>query len=94
MDNDPWTERLIRLGKQADRDMINWAINNCNCMVRHSDGPQMPAVRKRNRFFTPQGDEIVKPTSFEDMTPRAIVALMKEQGEIYIGHMFWPFLPS
>jgi hypothetical protein len=88
--SDPWTDRLIALGERADRDHVNWAINSCNCMVRNGDGSQMPARRNGKNFFSPEGEPIETPTSFEDMPPRSIIALMRERGETYIGHLFGP----
>jgi hypothetical protein len=86
--HDPFTERLIKLGIQADKNHAAWAIDNCNCMIRYNGGPQMPAIRKGKQFFTPEGESIATPTSHEDMERREIARLMKERGEVYIGNIF------
>jgi hypothetical protein len=86
--DDPYTDRLINLGKQADRDHCDWALNNCNCMIRWGGGNQMPAIRRGKDFFTPTGKPIATPESFEDMSASLIIKLMRERGESYIWYMF------
>lgn len=46
-----------------------------------------PRDRRGKRFFTPEGDEIMKPSSFEDMERREIHTHLKARNEVYIGHM-------
>ena len=89
-------KRLIALGNQCDRDHMLWSLSRCNCMVRYGSGDSLPAIKlgKKNVFTTPEGDEIVKPDSWEVMTPRAISEIMKNRGEIYIGHLFPIFNPT
>ena len=61
-------------------------------MVRFGNADvQLPAIRKGKQFFSPEGDEITAPTSFEDMPPAAIKNLMTARGEVYIGHLLGPF---
>jgi hypothetical protein len=92
--HDPMTERLIALGRQVDKDMAAASIDKCNCMVRYAHmETQLPAIRKGKEFFTPEGDAIKAPESFEDMKPRAIVELMRSRGDEYIGHRFKAFVP-
>ena len=88
--SDPYTDRLINLGLDWDKEMAYASIDRCNCMVRYRGGSQLPAIRRGKEFFTAEGNQIDRPTSFEDMVPRAIKKLMVERGEIYIGHMFTP----
>ena len=96
--DDPITEHFMSVGKYFSALMGWGSIEKCNCMVRYGTSEtQSPARREgkgRNaKFFTPEGDEIAAPTSYEDMSPNLIVKLMKERGEIYIGHMFGPSTP-
>ena len=94
-DFDLYTERLIQLGKACAKDMANAEIDKCNCMIRYgSSSSQLPSIRKGKKFFTPQGDEVSKPDSFEDMPPAAIKKIMDERGEVYIGHMFTQWVPK
>jgi hypothetical protein len=48
----------------------------------------MPAIRRGNKFFTPEDKPIVEPSSYFDMAPEDIMMLMDARGEVYIGHMF------
>ena len=44
---------------------------------------------KNAKFYTSEGDEIMRPTSWEDISSSTIIIkMMKERGEVYIGHMF------
>jgi hypothetical protein len=92
--NNPYTDRLIALGRSVDKDMAKASIDKCNCMIRYAHmDTQLPAIRKGKEFFTPEGYAIIPPNSFEDMDYRAIHNLMKSRGDEYIGHMFAP-LPA
>lgn len=92
---DEYDERYMALGRAYSKEMGKASIGNCNCMVRYNGGPQMPAIRLgRSRNFTsPEGDPLAPPTSFEDMKPAQIEALMRENNEVYIGHIFGSFSP-
>ena len=87
---DPFTKRLVALGKEVDRDMAAASIDKCNCMIRCGT-EQLPAIRKGKEFFTPEGHRILTPNSFEDMPPRISKMLMDESASVYIGHMFAPW---
>lgn len=91
--NSAFDKRLMALGQQYSDWMADASIERCNCMVRYNGGDQMPARRKGKAFWDAEGNEIVKPTSFEDMAPKEIARLMKEGGWVYIGHMFGPKKP-
>lgn len=84
---------FLALGKKYDLMIREAQIDKCNCMVRYNGGAQLPAVRRGKQFFSPEGDEITCPDSFENMDRHAIRSLMAERGEVYIGHMFGAFKP-
>lgn len=91
VNDDPITEHFMRVGKTFSA-LQGWgAVERCNCMVRYGTGEPICAIRKGKghnaKFFTPEGEEIETPTSFEDMKPSQIIAIMKERGEVYIGHI-------
>src|SRR5271168_4807141 len=84
IEDDPVMEHFLEVGKYFSR-LQGWGsiVNKCNCMVRYgtSGGDQLPAVRKGRgknaKFYTPEGDEIVQPTSYEDMPGVQIAKLMQ-----------------
>lgn len=78
--------RLIELGLAYEKMMGRASIERCNCMIRYNGGPQMPAIRWHKAFFNPEGVPIVTPDSYEMMNHNAISAIMKANGETYIGH--------
>jgi hypothetical protein len=88
MTTDPFTKRLLGLGRDYDKMMGRASIERCNCMVRYGDGPQIPAVKRGKVFSNPEGDEITNPTSYEMMHHTAIARILNCRNEIYIGHMF------
>ena len=91
---DSFLERTIEVGYYFQKLMGQASIQRCNCMVRFGNADaQMPAIRKGKQFFTPEGDEMSAPSSFEDMHHTAIKKLMDERGEVYIGHLLGPFVP-
>lgn len=81
-------QRHLEMGREWDRLMAIGSLERCNCMVRYSNGPQTPAIRKGKHFTTPEGESIVPPDSFEDMRYQDIIRAMKCRNEIYIGHVF------
>ena len=91
--SDPYTDRLINLGLDWDKEMSYASIDRCNCMVRYGGGDQLPAIRRGKEFFDPQNMRIVAPHSFEDMDRHAIRRLMAARNEVYIGHIFGPCKP-
>jgi hypothetical protein len=96
IDDDPFTEHFMSVGKHFSALMGWGSIEKCNCLVRYgSSDEQTPAIRrgegKNAKFFTPEGCEIAKPTSWENMPGTMIARRMKERGEVYIGHMFTSF---
>ena len=97
-DDDPVLQHLVETGARFSA-LQGWgSIEKCNCLVRYGGSDyQSPAVRKGKgknaKFFTPEGYEIEKPQSFEDMEPEVIVKRMRANNEIYIGHIFGPFTP-
>lgn len=93
MADDLYAQRLKSLG-QAYSDMMSRAsIERCNCMVRYKGGSQMPARRDGKLFFTPEGDQIAPPSSFEDMHHSEIARMMKANNEVYLGHIFGAMHP-
>lgn len=90
MAGDQIQDRLIAIGRHFDGEMARASIQRCNCMVRYNGGPQMPARRAGKHFYSPEGDEIIKPDSFEMMSHNEIAKLLKEANALYIGHMFKP----
>ncbi len=76
------------LGREVAMLQGRAAIQKCNCMVRYNDGCQLPAIHWKGEFFDPAGRPIVKPTSYEKMRWYDIAAVMKECGEVFIGHIF------
>lgn len=80
-------QKLIALGRAYESEMGKASIEKCNCMIRYTDGPQMPAIKRGKAFFTPEGDEIVRPGSYELMHFNQIRRLMKANNEIYVGHV-------
>ena len=87
-------ERHLAIGREFDKLMALGSLERCNCMVRYNGGPQMPAIRHGKHFTDPEGREIARPTSFEDMKGPAIIAAMTARGEVYIGHMFEEMKPA
>ena len=91
--DDPITHHFLEVGKRFSKLMGSGLVQRCNCMVRQSQGSdQLPAIRKgrgRNaKFFTPEGYEIASVVSYEDMSADAIMKLLNQRGEEYIGKMF------
>jgi hypothetical protein len=92
--DDPFLKRTIAVGHRFQTLMGQASIERCNCMVRFGNGDsQRPAIRKGKLFYTPEGDEISPPSSFEDMQSDAIRKIMDARGEVYIGHLLGPFAP-
>lgn len=83
-------ERYLGLGKAFDAEMARASIERCNCMIRYNGGPQLPAIRRKKVFRSPEGHVLCEPTTFEDMHRTAIARLMAERNEVYIGHQFAP----
>lgn len=78
----------MALGRDYDKLMAKASIERCNCMIRYGGGPQIPALRRGKVFTTSEGDQIMKPDSYEMMHHTAIATILKNQNKIYIGHMF------
>ena len=93
--NDPLTQHFLDVGAKFS-GLMGWgSIQKCNCMIRYgAEESQTPAVRKGKHFFTPEGYEIAPPTSYEDMPSTTIIKMMKDRGEVYIGHIFGPSTPE